>query len=312
MGRPLDRRAALEGALLGTFAGDAIGRPYEGASAVDRPEAEQRLADSLTQAELRYTDDTQLALALATHLVDHPDVEPEQLVEVMLDHFERSRGYGGGMYAVVEAWVRGAPIDVAAEVRFEGGSFGNGAAMRVAPLGVLHAEDRNRLEAAVIRASRPTHTHPVGIDGAWVQARAVALARNRGRFGRDELVEVRGEARTDALRGPLSGARRLIEADEEPSLPEVAQRLGNAVVAARSVPAALWIAATADDLEDAVVRALGVAGDTDTIGAMAAAIRGAAEGPDSIPAAWLERFEDGERGLTYARDLARRLADSSR
>ena len=307
---PLDLVDALEGTLLGTFAGDAIGRPYEGATAVKRPDAEDRLADALTADELTYTDDTQLALALAEHLIEHPRVEPEALVATFLEHFQSWRGYGGGMYAIVDAWRQGIPLEAAAEIQFEGGSYGNGAAMRVAPLAVLHADDLGELEEAVDRASRPTHVHPVGMDGAWVQARAVALARTRGRFGAEELDEASRVARTDALRGPLAGARKLIEDGEEPPLPSVAQRLGNGVVAPRSVPAALWVAATASDLEDAVIRALGVGGDTDTIAAMAAAIRGAAEGPGAIPRSWIDRMENGERGVSFASKLARELADA--
>lgn len=303
-----DLETALEGALLGTFAGDAVGRPFEGSHAVERDEAERRLAAVLEHGSLRYTDDTQLAFALAAHLALHPDVEPRAFAATILDYYEPHRGYGGGMHAIIEAWRGEVPLDRAAEVRFEGGSFGNGAAMRVAPLAVLHATDPARLDEAVERASALTHAHPVGIDGAAVQAHAVAVATRWGRFARDELEQVSGAARTDALRGPLRGALRLLDTDGDPDLPSVAQRLGNAVVAQRSVPTALWAAASASDLVDAVVRALGIAGDTDTIAAMAAAVRGAAEGPGAVPAAWLERMERGPRGVDHVGELVSAIA----
>lgn len=303
----VDLHRSLEGALLGTFAGDAVGRSYEGSTAVERNDAESRLAAAL-EHELTYTDDTQLAIALAVHLAEHPNVDPDAFVTTMLDHFESWRGYGGGMHAIVAAWRRELPLDAAAVVQFEQGSFGNGAAMRVAPLGVLHAEDPDRLESAMERSARPTHVHPVGIDGARVQAHAVAVARRNGRFGAEELREAANRARTEAMRGPLSGAIRLSEADPSPAPPAIAQRLGNGVVAHRSVATALFIAANATDVPDAMVTALGVGGDTDTIAAMAGAIRGAAEGPDGIPDDWIDRMEDGERGVTYVRELAAHVA----
>lgn len=300
--------ATVAGALLGTFAGDAIGRDFEGARPVRRAAAQGRLEQALRASELVYTDDTQLALALAEHLVDDPDVDPDALVAVFLDHYEPWRGYGGGMRQTVAAWRRGAPLADAAEAAFDGGSFGNGAAMRIAPVGVRWAHDLDRLDAAARRSAAVTHTHPVGIDGARVQARAVALAAARGRFGVDELAEAAAAAETHDVREPLAAAADL---PADTALPQVARTLGNAVVAQRSVPAALWAAATGRDLADAVVRALGIAGDTDTIAAMACAIRGAADTADALPQAWLERLEQGPRGADYARDLAARLAASA-
>src|SRR5260221_4101343 len=63
-----------------------------------------------------------------------------------------------------------------AEKHFPGGSYGNGAAMRVAPVGLLFRDDRPRLWEQARLSALPTHVHPLGIEGAQILALAVALA----------------------------------------------------------------------------------------------------------------------------------------
>lgn len=304
-----DRQVVHEGVLLGTFVADSLGAPWEGAGAVDLDQARRRLEESLAARQLRYTDDTQLTLALAEHLCTYPDVEPEALVAVFLDHFEDWRGYARGMHGIVAAWRQGMSPQAAATSVFPDGSFGNGAAMRVAPVGAVHAQDLQRAAHAATRQAALTHAHPVGVDAAVVQARAVAAAAGGGRFGLAELEAAAQACATVDLRDRLTVAveqasRWTTAADPRP----VALAIGTDVRASHSVAAALWVAAVAADFEQGVILSLALGGDSDTIAAMACAVLGAACGPDAIPGPWVERLEDGPRGRSYAMDLARRLA----
>jgi poly(ADP-ribose) glycohydrolase ARH3 len=243
---------------------------------------------------------------LAEHLCVTPEVEPEALARTFLEHYEPDRGYGSGTRRVVERWREGVPVAEAASAVFPEGSLGNGAAMRVAPVGVVWAHDPEMLAEAALRSAIVTHTHAIGVDGAVAQARAVGLAAVRGWFGPQELALVAASAATPELREGLADARRLCDTPPEQPV-EVAIELGTASVAHRSVPAALWLAATADDFVSGITRALELGGDADTIAAMAGAVLGAAGGAGVIPHEWLERMEDGPRGRHYARDLADQL-----
>jgi poly(ADP-ribose) glycohydrolase ARH3 len=300
---------AAVGALLGTFAGDAIGRPWEGSSPASGRSARDRLTWLDGERVLTYTDDTQLALALAAHLVDHPAVDPDALVAYFLAAYEDHRGYGAGMRRLVAHWRDGMPWGPAATSVFPDGSFGNGAAMRVAPVGARWRNDADVRDDAVRRSAIVTHAHPVGIDGAVVQAEAVAAAARRGAVDRDVLAAAIEAARTAQLREPLARAATWVDrwSRGEGDFAAVAADLGTAVTADRSVPAALFCAAVADDLVGAVEVALGLGGDADTIAAMAASIHGAAVGRSAVPHDWLVRFEDGDRGVTHAIALGERL-----
>jgi poly(ADP-ribose) glycohydrolase ARH3 len=122
-----------------------------------------------------YTDDTQMAIALAESLLAHGDVEEEQLGRAFLPAYDPRRGYGWGTRAVLASNADGIDaLDAAARV-FEGrGSLGNGAAMRIAPVAIFYIEDANALLDAAHRSARVTHAHRVGIDAAAAQAAAIA------------------------------------------------------------------------------------------------------------------------------------------
>lgn len=306
-----DREQIAAGALLGTFAGDAVGAAWEGSPSVDGRGAADRVERSLDRGELTYTDDTQLAFALAEHLCDEPTVDPQGLAEVFLEHHEPWRGYGGGMIRLLDVWRSGTPVAEAATAVFPEGSFGNGAAMRVAPVGILWSHDPEQLDEVARRQASTTHVHRLGQAAAVLQARAVGMAAARGRFGTEELEELAPVVSEPELQEPFEAVLDLAARWREgggPTLREVARRAGNEVVGHRSVPAALWAAAVGEDLTSAVELAIGIGGDADTIAAMAGAVAGAVGTRRAVPDAWFERFEDGTRGRSYGLRLAGRLA----
>jgi poly(ADP-ribose) glycohydrolase ARH3 len=296
-------RDAVEGAMLGALVGDCLGAPYEGHASVDRARAQRRIADAVRARPLRYTDDTQLMLALAEHLAaDDAHVSPRGFAERILERYEGWRGYGAGMHRLVALWRDGMSVDEARTAVFRDGSYGNGAAMRVAPVGLVWAHDADAVIEVAARSAGVTHAHAVGIDGATLQAQAVRLAARDRAFTMAHLERL--TARTDVLRAGLETARSL-SSDVPPH--EVARTLGSDATAQRSVPAALWCAAVAGDHGEAMELALAVAGDTDTIATMAGAVRGAADGASAIPGEWLDAVE-GRDAVVAAAERMHRLA----
>jgi poly(ADP-ribose) glycohydrolase ARH3 len=290
------------GALLGTFVGDALGMPFEGLPSASIPRHVE-----MTEARLgrgTYTDDTQMMIALAESLIARGRVDGEHLAGAFLDAYEAERGYGGGTRRVLELWRTGVAVEVAAAQVFDGqGSRGNGAAMRIAPVAVCFRDDHERVCAEAAASARVTHAHGVGVDGAVVQAAAIAAALRN-----EDILSVAGAtAQTPELRVTLGAVEELLAA--APPREKVLARLRSSSDAAESVAAALYCALAHDRFETALQFAIGLGGDTDTVAAMAGALVGARDGCQSIPTRWLAALEDGERGRSYIEALITPLCD---
>lgn len=290
------------GALLGTFVGDAIGMPFEGAPPADIPLRVEMI--DARRGGGTYTDDTEMMSVLAESLIADGAVDAEQLARRFLERHDPRRGYGVGTLGVFAHWQNGVPVETAAALLFGGrGSLGNGAAMRIAPIGVRFWPDPERLIEQARRSATVTHAHPLGIDAAVAQAAAVGAAMRC-----EDVVETtRHAVQTDEMRHRLDIVAEFLAAPpDSPTI--IAEVLGNTAAATESVPAAIYAACHVDDFREAVNFAVRCGGDTDTIGAMAGAIAGARHGHNEIPSSWITSLENGAYGRSHVERLADRLA----
>lgn len=292
------------GCLVGLAVGDALGAPFEGRWSVSS--AEIRGAVEKMRI-LPYTDDTHMAIGVAESLVACRGFNGQHMAETFVHNFEREpwRGYGPGPPRVFQRIKLGARWDRAAEGIYPGGSFGNGAAMRVAPVGLFYFRDREKLREVAYLSSQITHAHPLGKEGAALQAYAVALAVVCGPSGSLDnfLAKLKAFVAHEIYRDRLEKVGSLLRAEDKT---EVAVQLGNGIEAFNSVPAAIYcFLRHPDSFEEAVVEAVSLGGDTDTIASMTGAISGAWLGIEAIPGEWVEKLENKD----YIEGLALRLLE---
>ena len=301
-GRPT--RDQFRGCLLGLAVGDALGAPFEGLTdgIIDGLTRSGVVLDEPSDPIIRYTDDTQMMIGLAEELADRGEVDPDALLARFAANYDSQRGYGPGMRRLFAAILDGEARPGMALELFPGGSLGNGAAMRVAPAGICFAGDLDHVADQAARSARPTHAHPVGVDGARLLALGVALATRGGPFRRREFFgELARGAETDEFRWQIEAAAGLRSSDS-------LGPFGNGLEAHRSVTTALALfAASPDDYPRTIRRAIAQGGDTDTLAAMAGALSGARLGIDAIPVPALAKMEDGHQGRSYILALADRL-----
>ncbi|MFF6905691.1 ADP-ribosylglycohydrolase family protein [Streptomyces sp. NPDC012389] len=133
-----------------------------------------------------WTDDTALELALQRSLDERGLVDQDHLALCYALAFDadQARGYGHGMHLLLPQLLA-APADwrALAPGLLDGGSLGNGAAMRVAPLGARFHEDLDRVAEQAVLSAAVTHAHPDGIAGAVAVAVAAALWATAEGFG---------------------------------------------------------------------------------------------------------------------------------
>jgi poly(ADP-ribose) glycohydrolase ARH3 len=279
------------GCLLGLALGDAVGAPYEG-SLVAR--AAWKVLGVGRGRLLRYTDDTEMAVLLARSLVEHRGVEPDALAREWAHGAHWSRGYGHGARTLLARIRAGEDWRMANRSVFPEGSFGNGAAMRAAPIGLWFHRDAGALVEAATLAASITHAHPLGVEGGVLIARATAMAL----AGDIDLAALRADCREEAFRTQLAFAED-ITMDEE----AVVRTLGHSIVAHESVATALHVARRFDAFSPLMDFVISLGGDVDTIGAMAGSLFGARHGVAALPSGLLDRLEDRDSIESTARAL---------
>lgn len=282
--------------LTGLSVGDAFGDRFflRDSEAAMRLIAER----ALPAAPWPYTDDTQMALSIVETLWEHGEIDQDDLARRYGERVEFRRGYGQGAYDLLVAIKDGRNWRALTQNAFRGkGSFGNGAAMRVAPLGAFFADKPIAFvskQAAL--SSEITHAHQEGIAGGIAVAVAAALAwQSRGEAG--PLGPAWLKAVFDAV--PTGYTKDAIgEALTVPataSIVSAAQALGNGsgVTAPDTVPLCLWIAARhANDFEGAIWETVSALGDRDTTCAIVGGILALKTGHQAIPSDWLRTRED--------------------
>jgi poly(ADP-ribose) glycohydrolase ARH3 len=293
------------GCLLGQAVGDGLGAPFEGLPADNiywgyGPPDE--LIVGPPDETLYYTDDTQMMIGVAEALAERGRIVEETLCAAFVENYDPARCYGPGARRVLEAMADGADWRELARTIFPGGSLGNGAAMRVAPVGLLFCDDLDRVMKEARLSALPTHVHPWGIEGAQLLAVAVALAVRPPPLDRKAFYrELIRRARSEEFHWALTAAAKL-KAGHSFGF------LGNSLEAHRSVVTAIACFTAAPTAYDRVVsRAISQGNDTDTLAAMAGALCGAHIGVGGIPPALLARLEDQHKGRTYLAGLAARL-----
>jgi poly(ADP-ribose) glycohydrolase ARH3 len=304
----------FRGAILGCFLGDAFGSGFEGM----HPDRAGFHLSNLSKIFTRsYTDDTDMTLALGESIAECCEINPEGIAKHFSLSCDLTRGYAIGTIKAVLALRAGVQWYQVGRSVFEEGSFGNGAAMRVSPVGLFYHHDLDDLQEAAIKQANVTHVHPLGQWGAVMQACSVGLAVSQNPkepFKKEQMVT---NLREILWRGPIEYMRALNKIEEmvvqgkKLQAREVVQSLGNGVEAHLSVPSACYIALTySPDFCDAIRAAISLGGDTDTIAGMVGAIVGAHVGEKGLPVEWIERLEDGPRGRSFARRLGEKLFET--
>jgi poly(ADP-ribose) glycohydrolase ARH3 len=298
-------RGKFLGGMVGSGLGDAIGEMAFRAR--DEAGLRPRIARRQT---LVYTDDTAMAIGLAESITQAGGLDPQHLGDTFRTNFRREpwRGYASGpptVFAMVEQHKMA--YTEAAQGLFGGqGSFGNGAAMRIVPVGLFY-HDAPDLYDKVRQSATVTHAHPIGVDGAAVLACAIAQAVRldpQEPFPVEDFSQRLVDfARTPEVREKMALARNLA-AGGVPAL-NAALLLGQSVAVHESMPFAIYaFLRHPSSFESCLFCAILNSVDRDTVGAMACAVSGAYLGVAAIPREWREKLENREQIEGLAVELA--------
>lgn len=287
-------RLSLDGLSVGDAFGERFGMPGIRSHLLD-PEP------FLPPAPWLYSDDTEMALGILEVLDRHGHIDQDDLARTFGRRWKLDprRGYGPGAYRLLSSLAEGGIWQLEAKALFSGmGSFGNGSAMRVAPLGAYFADDYAVVVSEAHKSAEVTHRHHEGSAGGIAVAVAAAFAwQNRDRLNEPAHRRRLFEVVLDHT--PASDTRTGIERarDTDPTLDSrsMAGLLGNGkrVSCQDTVPFCVWqMAKHFTDYPRAVWETIRCGGDIDTNAAIVGGVVALATGREGIATEWLARREE--------------------
>lgn len=222
--------------IIGAVSGDVIGSVFEWNNV-------KKIDFTLFNPNCKFTDDTVLTMAIADSILNNKSFE-KMIWEYGRKY--RGRGYGGRF----RNWLK-------SDSRTPYGSYGNGSAMRVSPVGFVYDDIEKVLEIAK-QSAEVTHNHPEGIKGAQATATAILLAW-QGKT-KQEIKDYITET---------------FNYDLDFSIDEIRPTYTFDVSCQGSVPQAIVAFLDSSDYENAIRLAISIGGDSDTIACIAGGIAAA-------------------------------------
>ncbi|MER5893866.1 ADP-ribosylglycohydrolase family protein [Streptomyces sp. NPDC001876] len=283
--------------LRGLSVGDALGSQFF--VPANYPLLKRR---ALPPGPWQWTDDTEMASSVLAVLAAHQRIDQDALAHSFAEHHDFDRGYGPAVNRLLRLVREGGDWRELAAALFQGqGSWGNGSAMRIAPLGAWYADDPEQATHQAEISSYTTHQHREAVVGAMAVAAAASLvASPDGPPTPEGLLDgVVALVPRSAVGAGLRRARDMLDYRDAGT---VAAVLGNGrrTSAHDTVPFAVWSAARSlGDFEQAFWVTAQAGGDVDTTCAIVGGIVAAGEA-GSPPADWLALTEEPPRWLTRA------------
>lgn len=303
------------GCLIGTAIGDALGMPASFMSPTQVRQTYGRITDFLKPSKQQIahqdlqvggiTDDTEESMIVASVLLEAKRFDQALFIDKMkewaINHqMLESTVIGPSTRRFLQTVIEGGDV-------FDAGKTGdtNGAAMRVAPIGIFLHQDLNQAIEAAIHSAQPSHGSKPGLASACAIAAAVAksVAGSTIEAVMDAAIKAaeKGEKRGFDIPAPSVSARiqlakTIVDRNSDKELDEVAmllyQYIGAGMKAYESIPLSLGIFyAAKGKVEEGLIAAVNIGDDADTNGAIVGALCGAYSGASTIPKRWVEKIE---------------------
>lgn len=285
------------GALIGLAVGDALGTTLEFTERDSRPPVTDMVGGGpFDLLPGHWTDDTSMALCLADSLIAHNSLDERDLMERFTRWYENGENSCTGACFDIGITTRqaleqfrrtGDPIAGPTDPR----TAGNGSIMRLAPVALRYWNDPERLREMSRRQSYTTHGAAEAVDAC--EAMAMVLA-----------ALIRGEPLSDVLSasyGPLCpGVQEVMDGSYRGRARSAIQSSGYVI---HTLEASLWAVSETRTFKDAVLLAVNLGDDADTVGALTGQIAGAAYGVSRVHEEWFRRLAWNERLVETSEQL---------
>lgn len=285
------------GAFVGLAVGDALGTTLEFETRDVQPPLTDMVGGGPFDLKVgEWTDDTAMSLCLADSLLACDGLDERDLMERFCRWYERGENSCTGSCFDIGITTRKAlesfrrtdnPVAGPVDPR----TAGNGSIMRLAPLVLRFWNDNHRLKDVARRQSYVTHGSAEAVDAC--EAMALVLASLIGGKPLSDVLSASYGPFCPGVQAILDGSWRGKARGDIRSSGYVND----------SLEASLWCVAETSTFRDAVLLAVNLGDDADTVGAITGQIAGAAYGVAAIPEEWFARLAWNARLAKTAEQL---------
>lgn len=293
------------GCMIGLAIGDAIGE-------IKQHNTELSI-DDIIRRDLIYTDDTALALALSESLLKPGIVTTKKIGDCFLKAInkEPNRGYGGSPLIFYTAEINNIDYIEARDkvnnaIRNGQGSYGDGAAMRIAPVALFYL-DESKYREILIMSCEIDHNHQLAIDSCFVVGDTIHELISNTEIKSIYIIEKHiASCKSERMKKALMIVRSAIINNIPSNI--VDQELGNSnrshIDADSVVAYALYcFLKNVDSFENCLLDSISTNGDADTVAAIACSLSGARIGFSNIPNQLHEKLENKSTIIKIAEKL---------
>lgn len=288
--------------LSGVAIGDAFGDSFFGETAKVLENIHSRY---LPETKWEFTDDTVMSIAIFEELEENGDIDQDRLIKKFcVNHdLDTNRGYGATLRRLLREVQAGENWHEVSKNAFEGqGSMGNGAAMRVCPIGAYHFDNLQTVKYLATKSAEITHSNIEAVTGAVAIAVGTALTTQM-KFDNSILTPPEF---IDKILMELSDSDTKSKISKSKSVPysyqieTVKSILGNGtnMTSQDTVPFAIWCTAhNLESFEEGLWKAVSILGDRDTICAMVGGMSIMSSKTENIPNTWVTSVEKIDKSV---------------
>ena len=290
----MDLNNRFRGCLIGLACGDALGAPVEFLPRGTFPPVETLTGGGKFQLKAgEWTDDTSMALCLASSLIEKQTFDPEDQMQKYLKWAEKGylscKDYCFGMgKTIFQALLRYKKISIPYSGNSDPKSAGNGCLMRLAPVVLFYFPDQSLVIHFCGESSKTTHGAIECIDACRLFGNILFKALKGGTkseiLSADPFFETPGN---DLCRNILKIAKGGYKSKSSTEIS------GSGYVV-KSLEAALWCFYSTETFKEAVLKAVNLGQDADTTAAICGQLAGTYYGIDGIPKEWIEKIAMNE------------------
>lgn len=277
----------FENCLLGLAVGDALGMPVEGFSREQIKKIYGEIDDfrSSPYRDLEageFTDDTEQALIVAEVIIEKNFFDPETFSEKLKNWFVKAKRVGPTSAEAIRRLLIGYDWR-------SSGVYSDtcGAAMRVAPIGLVYCFDLDLVKKYAEVSAIVTHKGPA-VSAA--ESVALAIACNVLGYSEEVVLKVISKKVEDELLvDKILFSYELRDKD----LDLAVEKIGNSISSYETIPMAFYCFFSGKNFEESLKLAVNAGGDTDSIAAICGGLKGSAG--FKVPEKWLKKLKDRER-----------------